>query len=270
MDAEPWIRRYPQTVPPATAWRALFFPHSGGSADSCQPLAARLAGFASTAGVRYPGRAERGREPFFTDVHVLADQVAGALATVRADGPLLLFGHSLGAAVAYEVARRLPDQRHTVLVASGHPAPSRLELPGFDDDGAGDADASLTELIRSLGGADAALLDHPLLRRMFLPVIRADLRAHRRYRPGPGSAVGCRVVALMGADDPLTDEPRMQAWQRHTTAPLRVHTFSGGHFFTHTHTAEVAELLRHVMTAGPGTDPTHQGDTHAARTPHTG
>jgi surfactin synthase thioesterase subunit len=257
MDAEPWIRRYPLPGSPTTAWQILFFPHSGGSADSCQPLAAQLADFASTAGVRYPGRAEREREPFFTDVHVLADRVAEALATVREDGPLLLFGHSLGAAVAYEVARRLPDQSRIVLVASGHPAPSRLELPdlGPDDDGTGDAEADepLAGLIRSLGGTDAGLLDHPLLRRMFLPVIRADLRAHSRYRPGPGSSVGCRIVALMGADDPLTDGPRVRAWQRHTAAPVRVHTFPGGHFFTHTHTAEVAEILRHVMTAGPET-----------------
>lgn len=69
--------------------------------------------------------------------------------------------------------------------------------------------------------------------------------------PGAGSAVDCRVVALMGKADPLTDLPRVRSWQRHTRSPLRVHTLPGGHFFTHT--VEVAEILRHLLTTGPKT-----------------
>ncbi|MFG2858118.1 thioesterase II family protein [Streptomyces mirabilis] len=251
LDAEPWIRFFPSVASPATPWTVLFFPHSGGSADSYQPLAARLAGTARTACVRYPGRAERGREPLFTDLHVLADQVAEALAPVRGDGPLLLFGHSLGAAVAYEVVRRMPDQRRLVLVASGHPAPSRIRLPVLDHpvgDGSGDSDGPLVELIGSLGGSDVALLEHPVLRQIFLPVIRGDLMAHSRYRPAAGSAVDCPVVALTGTTDPLTNQPDVRAWERHTSSTLRVHELPGGHFFTNERTEDVADILRGVMT----------------------
>ncbi|MFY7628244.1 thioesterase II family protein [Streptomyces sp. NY05-11A] len=139
-------------------------------------------------------RGGRNEDPLFTDLYVLADQVAEALAPVRGDGPLLLLGHSLGTAVAYEVVRRMPDQRRLALVASGHPAPSRIRLPVLDDpvgDGWGDPDGPLVELIASLGGADAGLLEHPALRQIFLPVIRGDLMAHSRYRPAVGSAVDC-------------------------------------------------------------------------------
>ncbi|MGW7610106.1 thioesterase II family protein [Streptomyces sp. NPDC054766] len=111
-------------------------------------------GTARTACVQYPGRAERGREPAFTDVHVLADQVAEALAPVHGDGPLVLFGHSLGAAVAYEVARRMPDQRRLVLVVSGHPALSRIRPPALNDPAGEDSidpDGPLVELIRIAG-----------------------------------------------------------------------------------------------------------------------
>jgi len=249
LEAAPWIRCFPTAASPATPWTVLFFPHSGGSAGSYQSLAAQVAHMAQTGCVQYPGRAERQRESLFTDVHVLADQVAEALAPVREDGPLIFFGHSLGAAVAYEVVRRMPDQRQIVLVASGHPAPSRLRLPILDpvSDGSNDPDEPLIELIRSLGGADGDLLDHPVLRRMFLPVIRSDLMAHSRYRPDADSAVNCPVIALMGAADPLTNSPDVQAWERHTSSTLRVHTLPGGHFFTNENTEEVVDVLRGVM-----------------------
>ncbi|MGC9538544.1 thioesterase II family protein [Streptomyces sp. UG1] len=250
LDVELWIRRFPVATTPATPWTVLFFPHSGGSAGSYQHLAAQVAGMARTACVQYPGRAERGGEPLFTDVHVLADQVAEALPAARENAPVIFFGHSLGAAVAYEVVRRTPDQRHIVLVASGHPAPSRLELSALDSvsDDSEDSDEPLIELIKSLGGADADLLDHPVLRRMFLPVIRSDLMAHRRYRPEAGSAVNCPVIALMGATDPLTNAPDVQAWEQHTSSSLRVHVLPGGHFFTNQHIDEVVDILRRIMT----------------------
>ncbi|MGV9994148.1 thioesterase II family protein [Streptomyces sp. NPDC003374] len=182
-------------------------------------------------------------------VEALADLVA-ALAAAREDGPMIFFGHSLGAAVAYEVVRRMPSQQRIVLVASGHPAPSRLSLPALDavDDASKDPDEPLIELVRSLGGADADLLDHALLRRMFLPAVRGDLMAHSRYRPEAGSAVSCPVIALMGTTDPFTNLPDVQAWQQHTTSTLRVHALPGGHFFTNECTREVADILRHVMT----------------------
>jgi surfactin synthase thioesterase subunit len=265
-DAETWIRHFPAPAPPTTPWTVLFFPHSGGSAGSYQHLAARLSDAARTACVQYPGRAERRRDPPFTDVHALADQVADVLPRVCEDGPVLLFGHSLGAAVAYETALRTPDRTRTVLAVSGHPAPSRLRLPALAldsvDDGSTDPDEPLTALIRSLGGADADLLAHPVLRRMFLPVIRGDLKAHSRYRPTPDATVDCPVHALMGTEDPLTTPVDVQAWQHHTTSTLRVHELPGGHFFTNDHPEQVAHILLRVM----GTDgDVGSGDRPTAR-----
>ncbi|SDC07458.1 thioesterase II family protein [Actinokineospora iranica] len=244
LDAEPWIRRFPARVSPTTAWTVLFFPHSGASAGSYQRLAGHLSDTAATACVHYPGRAERRAEPLFTDLHLLADDVADAFTRARAEGPVLLFGHSMGAALAYEVVTRTADQRQVILAVSGHPAPCRLRLPDLS------TPAAAAELIRSLGGGDTDLLDHPFLRQVFLPVIQADLVAHSRYRPKPGSTVHCPTIALMGTTDPLTTEPDMRAWEHHTTADLRLHTLPGGHFFTDQHTTKVAEILRSAMSPG--------------------
>ncbi|MEU9864923.1 alpha/beta fold hydrolase [Streptomyces sp. NPDC047971] len=247
-DALPWIRPYPSSESsgrPARAgrrWRVLFFPHAGSSSGSYERLASSLSGEADTACVQYPGRAEREREPFFTDLHRVADEVATAFTRWRGGDPVLLFGHSLGAAVAYEVVRRTADQGRLVLAVSGHPAPSRLphDRPTVSDD-------QVARLVGELGGADAEFLEHPLLRRLFLPVIRADLTAHARYRPGAGADVRCPVVALMGDRDPLTNPADVYAWQDHTRAALRVHTLAGGHFFATEHPEEVADILRLAM-----------------------
>ncbi|WP_309050501.1 alpha/beta fold hydrolase [Streptomyces sp.] len=250
-DALPWIRPYPspgtsgRPAAGAGRWSVLFFPHSGGSADSYRHLASHLSGDARTACVQYPGRAERHREPLFTDLHRLADDVAPAFARWRGGDPVLIFGHSLGAAVAYEVVRRTADQGRLVLAVSGHPAPSHLALP-FGRTTV--SDEQVVHLVRELGGIDAELLDHPLLRQLFLPVIRADLAAHARYRPGTPPGVRCPIVALMGDRDPLTNPGSVQAWQELTRAPLRVHTLAGGHFFTNERPEEVAGILRLAMT----------------------
>ncbi|MFE9404226.1 thioesterase II family protein [Streptomyces sp. NPDC006530] len=243
------MRPFPTTAP-AGSPQLLFFPHSGSSADSYQGLAGRLADTARPACVQYPGRADRRSSPPFTDVHALADELAEALAAWHEGGPVVLFGHSLGAAVAYEVIRRTADQRRLVLVASGHPAPSRLRLPSIapPGDGTGDPDQPLVELLRSLGD-DSQLLDHPVARGLFLPVIRGDLAAHGRYRPEPGATIGCPVIALMGDSDPLTKPADVQAWQQHTTATLRTHTFRGGHFFTTECAGEVADVVRALCLA---------------------
>lgn len=243
-DAAPWIRHYPSDTRPATPWTVLFFPHSGASSGSYRDLAARLSATAAAACVHYPGRGDRTGEPSFRDVHRLADEVADAFAAA-ASGPVLLFGHSLGAAVAYEVALRT-DHRDLSLVVSGHPAPHRLpEIlpPPADED-------SAAALVASLNGSDTRLLTHPLLRRLFLPVLHADLTAHSRYRPSPGP-LDLPLTVLTGSADPLTPAGTTD-WSAYTTAGCTHRTVPGGHFFTDTRPEAVVDVLLATMAAtGP-------------------
>ncbi|WP_265565544.1 thioesterase II family protein [Streptomyces hygroscopicus] len=246
MSAPALIRPYPHPTPMTAEWKVLFFPHSGGSPASYKQFASCLAGSAQTAAVHYPGRAERYREPCFASVHALAEEVAEAFPAWCGEGPVLLFGHSLGAAIAYETIRRIPDQHRMILVASGHPAPSRQQLPPLDGP-QDDPDRPVVELVRELGGEAPEILEHPALRTMFLPIIRADLAAHARYRPAPGSTIRCPVIALQGTADPLTDSEGMHAWAGHTQAAFHLHTFPGGHFFINGHVPRVADILRAAM-----------------------
>jgi surfactin synthase thioesterase subunit len=102
------------------------FPHAGGSASFYLPVSRALAPVADVIALQYPGRQERRKEKCLDSIDEMADRMAEILVPL-ADRPLVFFGHSMGALIAFEIARRLAEQgivrRH--LFASGRRAPSR-------------------------------------------------------------------------------------------------------------------------------------------------
>ncbi|MER6169200.1 thioesterase II family protein [Streptomyces violaceorubidus] len=237
----PWVRRYQQAPPDAVT--LVCFPHAGGSATSFHPLSRALAGRLDVVAVQYPGRQDRHREPAFEDLHELADAAYEAVVeAVGCDRPLALFGHSMGASVAFEVALRLERRagvKPVSLFVSGRRAPSRHRSEDLHRKG----DDALLREIRALDGTAQAALDDEDIVRMFLPSLRADYTAIELYRSAPGATVGCPVVALTGDTDPKTTVEEAGAWQEHTTGPFDLRVFEGGHFFVSERTDAVARVL---------------------------
>ncbi|HET6480020.1 MAG TPA: alpha/beta fold hydrolase [Actinoplanes sp.] len=223
-----WLRQFHPDAAGGTT--LVCFPHAGGSATFFRPMASALRAVAPVVGVQYPGRQERLREALLPSIEALAD---GAYEALRSLGnrPLAFFGHSMGAAVAYEVAVRMhragrPDL--VTLFVSGRTAPSR-QRPSEDVHRRDDAGV-LAE-VRALGGTDAQVLDDADLREMVLPSIRGDYAALATYNPEPGRRVDCDIVVLVGDEDPKVDAGEAAAWGDHTTGSTRVLTFAGGHFY---------------------------------------
>ncbi|MGW1597930.1 thioesterase II family protein [Streptomyces sp. NPDC002343] len=234
-----WIRRYHPR--PDAAARLVCLPHAGGSATFYHPVSASMPASVDVLAVQYPGRQDRRHEPCAASIQELADQVTPALLP-WADRPLVLFGHSMGASLGFEVARRLERDHGIVpraLFASARRAPScpRDESVHLrDDDG-------LIEEMRRLSGTDSAVLDDVELLRMALPAIRADYRAAETYAYEPGPNLRCPVVALVGDDDPKVTVDEARAWSRHTDASFECHVFQGGHFYLTSHQQQVLGLL---------------------------
>jgi pyochelin biosynthesis protein PchC len=238
-DSDTWLRRLtPTTTTPGT--RLVCFPHAGGAATWFASFARTLAPAVEVIGVQYPGRQDRRREPFL-DVPALADRVAAALAD--RPGPAVLFGHSLGAVVAYEVARRHPVEH---LVVSGRRAPS-VSRPDavhrLSDEG-------LVAELRKVGGTSAAFLDDAEILAMILPATRADYRAVETYVPQPGPPLDVPVTALVGDADPYTSVPDVAAWAAATTGPFTLRQFAGGHFFLDDHRAAICAELATLVGGG--------------------
>ncbi|TDT42708.1 pyochelin biosynthetic protein PchC [Streptomyces sp. BK208] len=212
--------------------RLVCFPHAGGGARAYRLWGVDAPWDVEVAAVQYPGREDRFAEPPATSMSELVDGIAAELvraAPARPERATVLFGHSMGAAVAYETARRLSAAGcpPAALVVSGQPAPHRTRATALhlaDDD-------RLLEEVRRLGGTASGVLDHDALLRALLPAIRADYRLIETYRPLPGRRLDAPVTVLYAHDDPEVDADEAHDWRETTAGPCDTEVFRGGHFY---------------------------------------
>ncbi|MDH6108828.1 surfactin synthase thioesterase subunit [Kitasatospora sp. MAP12-15] len=225
-DQKRWIRRYNPAPDPATTLVCL--PHAGGSATFFFPYARALAPTHDVLAVQYPGRQDRRAEPLIDSIDELADQLSELLLDTTA-GPVALFGHSLGAILAFEVARRF-EQAGVVplaLFASGRPAPSHPRR-GTVHRG---TDEELIAELNSLGGTELAVLGDDDMRELVLPSVRSDYKAAETYHYTPGPALSCPVHAFVGDADRMASTEEVRGWAEHTSGGFTLDTFPGGHFY---------------------------------------
>ncbi|MFE9429328.1 thioesterase II family protein [Kitasatospora sp. NPDC006697] len=242
-----WIRRFSPERKDGP--RLVCFPHAGGSATFFRPLAQQLASV-TTAGVQYPGRQDRLAEPCLGDIPALADAVFEALRPWT-DRPLVFFGHSMGAVVAFEVARRFRQDGEAgvplALFVSGRRAPSvhrEEHVHKRDDQG-------LIAEIRKLSGTANSLLDDEEVLRMILPATRADYRAIETHRHRPGHPLRCPIVALTGDADPRVTVDETRPWAEQTTGSFDLRVLPGGHFYLSDDWAATARSVAALLAAHP-------------------
>lgn len=239
------VRRF---TPSASAEVGLVcFPHAGGSASYFYPLSRELAPRAEVLALQYPGRQDRIMEPCITSLPLLAEHVASELRFWR-HRPLAFFGHSMGAIVAFEVARileRVPGTGPVRIFASGYPAPGRL-LGGTVHR---QDDTALAAELRAAGGTESQLLDDPDLLAGLLPPMRGDYTAIEKHASSPEPPVACPVTVLVGDQDPYTTIDDAQAWRQATRGDFELHSYPGGHFYLDQRWPDVINVIARALTA---------------------
>lgn len=243
----PWLRRFHAGA--GARLTVVLFPHAGGTANFYREWSAHLPREYAPAVVQYPGRETRFGEPL---AERLEDLAAGAAAALEGhlDGPYALFGHSMGALVAYETARRLargPAGPPVRLFASARRAPGLEGPPSgthlLDDDG-------LVAVIEKLGGTPPGLLDDPDLRSLVLPAVRGDYRLIDTYRPVAPEPLDVPITALAGADDPSVTPAEVDRWGGLTTRGHVLEVLPGDHFFPVRYRDEVLRILARDLAGG--------------------
>jgi surfactin synthase thioesterase subunit len=225
--------------------RLYCLPHAGASASIYLRWQRALPDWLSVQPVELPGRGRRSSESSMTHFGALVRRLVCETELVP---PYALFGHSMGAVLAFELARCASAQGKAplALCVSGTTPSFRgrsiVDLDARDD-------GSLLSELRRLGGTRPEVFEHPELRELALSVFRADVALCRSYRRSEGALLGCPVHVFAGELDRPEPEA-LREWQEHASRPITLDVFPGGHFFVQSQEAQVlARLTRHLSLA---------------------
>lgn len=227
----------------AASLRLLCFGHAGSGAAFFRPWRDALLPDVEVCPVLLPGRESRITDRPFRAMEDLLDPLVEGLFP-QLDRPYAIFGHSVGAAIGYEVARRLVDEpgRAPVgLLVSGRRAPQiPLDTPQrhLSDD------TSFLNSIADMGGTPPEILRRLDLMRLFMPTLRADFQLNETYRWRPGPPLPCPIVALTGDQDTQVSVVQMRGWQLLTCGGFSLRVFPGDHFYLAGPRPDVAAALR--------------------------
>ena len=214
-----------------TSMLQLFcFPYAGGNVDFYKKWKN-----VSTHGfdielIEYPGRGRKIREPFAKDfsrmVDILCEEVEEKI-----NGEFSFFGHSLGAIVAYEVAKKLKREKGMVPVCvflSGCPAPhcitDKYSMNDLSDD-------EFISKVVSLGGIPKELCDQPDLLKSFLPTLRHDFAILDTYSPLNEDISSVPIITFAGDCDSKVSASQVKEWKGYTNSLFDCYVLKGNHFF---------------------------------------
>lgn len=217
---------------PRAVLRLFFYPYAGGGAHAYREWAGALPPFVEAFALQYPGRGGRIQDPPFTKLAPLVEKITAELLPFL-DKPYAFFGHSMGALVSFEVARKLRREHgllpsYLFVSGCGSPQDRRNECrySSLPED-------ELIETLTRFDGAPKEVLENKELMNLMLPTIRADFATCEDYVYAEESPLPCPIMALGGLKDQETSQTRLEGWRHQTDSSFGLRMFDGGHFFIH-------------------------------------
>lgn len=236
---------FPYWKPKPEAQLRLFcFPFAGGTASNFQ----RWADFGPSIeaiAVQYPGREMRLPEPPFRSVRALVNALGPEMLPLL-DRPFVLFGYSLGALIAFEMANWLRSE--------GAPAPQGLMVAAASPPGRRKSrnmyllpDKAFIQELRDYGGSPTQVLAHQELMEMLLPMLRADFEMVETYALGEVRPLSIPIAVWGGTEDRGPAPQQLEGWRDFTSQGFTSQLISGGHFFMLSAGAELREAMEKTL-----------------------
>lgn len=221
----------------------LCFPYSGSGAAMFGAWKKDMFPGVELLAAKLPGRESRLNEKPRKNLTGLAEEIADAISDSEvAAGPLFLLGCSVGALLAFEVARSLRRRqiRTDCLFAAAARAPQGRWLRGslhrLNDD------RFLKKLHTRYGAVPQQMMANEELRRLLLPMLRADIEMFETYQYQSERPLNCQLVTLAGIDDPAVKTRHIYPW-RELAVSYRHRSFPGDHYFVRTATKAVLQTI---------------------------
>jgi medium-chain acyl-[acyl-carrier-protein] hydrolase len=219
--------------------RLYTFAHAGASARTFASWAKLLGPQTAVVGVEFPGHGGRVLEEALREVNGMAREAASAIEmdiSKTEHHQIALYGHSLGAIVAYETARLLEDGATEVRCSMPtHLFVGAMRAPHLPRTTTSIAHLEQAKFLAAIqqrfGGIPQAVLSEPELLEVIMPALRGDFIAYEDYKYEAGHKLRCPVTAFAGKLDPIVPESTVAEWADHTTGPFHMHTMVGDHFF---------------------------------------
>ncbi|MDF3281915.1 thioesterase [Gordonia polyisoprenivorans] len=228
-----------------TAPTLYIFPHAGGSAAFYVPFARTFTTDIGRVAVQYPGKNGSQDLAAFTGIDALADTVLSKLPAFGPDTRVAFFGHSMGALVAFETARRLEQRGVQIeaLFVSACAAPGRSGYEYIPE-----SDRGLLDAVSAMTGLDPAMLQDEAFSSRILPTLRG-FKAITAYECPPEVTLACPIHAYHADNDEVATAEKVAPWEQRTSAEFTMREFPGHHFYLSEHLADVAADIERRLSA---------------------
>ncbi len=222
--------------------RLFCLPFAGGGAALFRAWPEALSASVEVCAVELPGRGSRLREPAYTDLERLLDSLTGAILPLL-DRPFALFGHSMGALIGFELARRLRRKvgllpEHLFVGAHRAPQVSASNAPIHRL-----PDSTFVAKLRALNGSPTKVLDDPDLMRLFMPTLRADFAVCETYCYTVADPLDCPISVFGGLADREVSREELEPWRVHTSSDFSVQMLPGDHYFVRSASALLLQAI---------------------------
>ncbi len=246
----PWI-----TCPrpnPRARLRLFAVPYAGSGASVFRSWLEKLPPDVELRPVQLPGRENRLMEPPLSHVSTVVGPLAPLCASL-ADLPFAVFGHSMGALVAFELVRELRRQSGLLpmhLFVAAHRAPQApnpealmYDLPDEE---------FIAEVCRRYDSIPVEVRENTELMDLMLPALRADISICDTYAHREEEALACPVTAFGGLEDPCAPPEQLEGWRHQTSGAFRRVMFPGGHFFLQASQGPLLDEMARDLARGGG------------------
>ena len=227
---------------PQAALRLFCFPYAGGSAQIYRTWGGLMPNTVELCAVEIPGRGRRLREQPITGLRELVNETFEGLRP-HLNKPFAFFGHSMGALMSFELARLLRRE--------GLPGPARIfvsahrapQIPDTHTPTYNLPEPEFIDELRRLKGTPQEVLEHPELRQLMLPILRADFAVFQTYEYSPESPLESSITAYGGVEDTEVSREHLDAWKEQTTSSFKLQMLPSDHFFIHSSQATLLQNL---------------------------